>query len=217
MPALSHQLASRAASNANLSGADFPIYPAAVLLAISSFLIMLLIMPPMLWHFRNRNIGATALVAWSAILLFFIFINAIIWPNDDIHSWYNGVGLCDIEVKVQVAGEVARPAALACILRALAAVLDTDQATLIKSKAQRRRNAIIDLSCCIFFPLLQMLFHYIVQTRRYYLYGISGCVPAVGDSIVTLFLLGMPPLIWIVIDSYFAGKSTLISLAKSIG
>lgn len=181
------------------------VYLIAVLLAISSLVIMLLIVPPMLWHFRNRNIGATVLVAWIIMLLFFTFVNAVLWPHDNISKWYNGVGLCDVEVKIQLASQVACPASMACILRTLAAVLDIDNATLTQTRAQRRRRYIIDLSWSIGFPILQMFFHYVVQTRRYYLYGITGCTPAVSKSLVTIFLLAIPPMIWTLIDSYYSG------------
>jgi pheromone a factor receptor len=215
MPNLSYQLAQRA-PDSTATVAAYPVYPSAILLAIFSFLLMLLILPPMVWHLRNRNIGATSLVAWTAILLLFSFINSILWPNDNISTWYTGIGLCDIEVKIQIASEVARPASLACILRALAAVLDTDRATLVKTKAQRRRNCLIDLSWCLGFPLLQMLFHYIVQTSRYFVYGISGCVPSTGTSLVTVFLIGLPPLIWIQLDSYYAGKNVATALTFTV-
>ena len=166
---------------------------------------MLLVVPPMLWHFRNRNIGATVLVAWVILLLLFTSTNAVLWPNDNISNWYNGTGLCDVEVKIQVASQVAFPASLACVLRALAAVMDTDHATLVQTKAQRRRRYAVDLLWCVGFPLLQMLLHYLVQTRRYYLYGIAGCVPAVSTSVVTIFLLVVPPMIWTLVDSHYAG------------
>ena len=190
---------------ASTGSASTQVYLAAILLALFSFIFLLLIIPPMFWHFRNRNIGATILVAWVVMLLCFTFFNALLWPSDNISNWYNGSGLCDIEVKIQVASQVAFPASLACILRALAAVLDTDRATLIQTKAQRRRNYIIDLTWCIGFPLLQMFLHYIVQTHRYYVYGISGCVPAVSLSWVTILLMVVPPAIWTLIDAYYAG------------
>ena len=194
-------LASSPVSSSN----DAQVYLAAVLLTIFSLIFLLLIIPPMLWHFRNRNIGATCLVAWISFLLLFTFVNAILWPNDNIETWYSGTGLCDFEVKIQVASQVALPASLACILRTLAAVMDTDHPTLIKSKAQRRRSYIIDLLWCVGFPLLQMPLHYIVQTRRYYVYGIAGCVPAVSTSWVTILLLGVPSLTWTLIYAYFSG------------
>lgn len=190
------------------------VYLVAVLLAVCSLIIMLLVIPPMLWHFRNRNIGATALVGWVVMLLFFTFVNSILWPNDDTSSWYKGVGLCDVEVKIQVASQVAFPASMACILRALAAVMDTDTVTLVQTQAQRRRRYMIDISWCVGFPMLQMLLHYIVQTRRYYLYGISGCVPAVSRSLVTIFLLVVPPMTWTLIDSYYSGLYCFLVFPK---
>ncbi|KAK3053879.1 a-factor receptor [Extremus antarcticus] len=190
-----------ASTNTDTTG---QVYASAIVLALFSFVLMLLIIPPMFWHARNRNIGATALVAWLLPLLLFTFANAIIWPSDDISSWFSGVGYCDIQVKIQVASQVAFPAAFACILRALAAVMDTDRATLIQTKAQRRRTVIIDLACCAGFPLLQMLLHFVVQSRRYYVYGIAGCVPVVSTSWLTIPLMVVPPLIWTLIDAYYA-------------
>ncbi|KAK5134852.1 hypothetical protein LTR08_006084 [Meristemomyces frigidus] len=181
-----------------------PVYSSAVVLAIFSFLTVLLIIPPMCWHFRNRNLGATLLVAWTIIMNLQSFVNALLWPADDVNTWYNGSGLCDVEVKLQVAWGVAGPAALGCVLRALANAMNTDRATLIKSKAQRRRDYALDLSWCIGFPLLQMLLHYIVQDRRYYVFGISGCVPSLSSSWLSILLVYIPPVIWTLVDGYFA-------------
>lgn len=184
------------------------VYTSAVLLALFSFLFALAITPPMFWHARNRNIGATALHAWLILLLLFSFINAIIWPSDNIETWFNGVGLCDIEVKIQYGAQVAQPAAFACILRALAAVLDTRRTTFSQTKAQRRRTIVIDLTCCVGLPMVHMFFHYVFQTRRYYIYGISGCVPAVSPSWLSVLLLNIPPALWTIYDSYLASRST---------
>ena len=168
---------------------------------------MLLIQPPLFWHFRNRNIAATVLISWLTILLLFNLVNALLWPNDDFNAWYNGVGLCDVESKIQVASEVALPASLACILRALAAVLDTDRAIVNQTRAQKRRTRIVDFVWCIVLPLVQMLFHYFVQAKRYYIFGISGCVPAIGWSWLSFTLIVIPPAIWVVVGVYFACKS----------
>lgn len=180
------------------------VYPSGIVFATFSFITMLLILPPMFWHFRNRNIGATSLIAWLVVLLFFNFINAIIWPTDDWHTWYNGVGLCDVEVKIQVAASVALPASFACILRALAAVMDVEKTKLVQTKAERRRAYAIDLSCCLGLPLLEMLFHYIVQPFRYYIWSISGCGAVVDSSWLAVFLIIVPPAVWFVINAHYA-------------
>ncbi|EMC97070.1 hypothetical protein BAUCODRAFT_437239 [Baudoinia panamericana UAMH 10762] len=179
-------------------------YAASIIFATASLLVTLLIIPPMCWHYRNRNIGATLLVGWTVAMNFLAFLNALIWSNDIIPSWYDGVGLCDVEVKAQMAWGVAAPAALASVLRALANAMDTNRATLVKSKAQKKRDLAIDLTLCIGFPALQMLFHYIVQSSRYYILGIIGCVASVSQTWLTTLLMHIPPIIWTVVDVYFA-------------
>nr|POE56548.1 pheromone a factor receptor [Quercus suber] len=183
------------------------VYTSAIALAISSLLVTLLIIPPMCWHFRNRNLGATVLVAWIIYLNFQSFVNALIWSHDDISSWFHGVGLCDIEVKLEVASQVAAPAALCCVLRALAKVLDTDRITTMQSKAQIRKDTAIDITICVVPAVLQMAFHFIVQPERFYILGISGCVPAVSPTWVTVLLIYIPPVIWVLIDAYFSSKA----------
>ncbi|KAK0328826.1 a-factor receptor [Friedmanniomyces endolithicus] len=173
-------------------------YPAAIALATRSLLVILLL-SPMSWHLRNRNVGATFLVAWTILINLQTLINALLWPHDDIAFWYNGAGLCDVEVKVQIAFSVAAPAALAAVLRALANALDTSRATLVKSRAQRIQDYVVDLSFS-----LQMLFHYIDQPTRYLLFGIAGCEASVSKMWVTILLMDVPPLLWTLVDSYYA-------------
>ncbi|KAK3066361.1 a-factor receptor [Teratosphaeriaceae sp. CCFEE 6253] len=179
-------------------------YPAAILLAAFSLLVVLLLTSPLCWHYRNRNVGATMLVAWTIIINLQSFTNALLWPNDDIAHWYNGRGLCDVEVKLQVAWFVAAPAALAAVLRALANAIDTNRATLVKSKAQRVRDYAIDFSLCLGLPALTMLFHYIVQPTRYVLFGITGCLAASSKTWLTVVLLDIPPGILTLVDTYYA-------------
>ncbi|KAF2719583.1 fungal pheromone STE3G-protein-coupled receptor, partial [Polychaeton citri CBS 116435] len=179
-------------------------YPSAVGLAIASIFVIILMLPPMWWHARNRNLGATLLVGWLVLLNLFTFINALIWPNDDISNWYDGNVLCDIQVKFQIAARVGAPAANACVLRALAIVMDTDRATLGQSAAERRRNHTVELLWAVGFPLSMFLAHYIVQWNRYYLFGISGCVAGVSDSWVTLVLINLPGPVWTLVNVYYA-------------
>ncbi|KAK0814177.1 a-factor receptor [Friedmanniomyces endolithicus] len=179
-------------------------YPAAIALATLSLLVIILLLSPMCWHLRNRNVGATFLVAWTILINLQTLINALLWPHDDIALWYNGAGLCDVEVKLQIAFSVAAPAALAAVLRALANALDTSRATLVKSRAQRIRDYAVDFSFCLGFPALQMLFHYIDQPTRYLLFGIAGCEASVSKTWVTVLLMDVPPLLWTLVDSYYA-------------
>jgi pheromone a factor receptor len=84
----------------------FRPYASAILLATLSLLFAILIFPPMLWHFSNRNIGATSLILWLLVLNLQDFLNAIIWSHDDTTRWFQGYMLCDVEVKIITAAAV---------------------------------------------------------------------------------------------------------------
>jgi pheromone a factor receptor len=192
----------------SVSEASF-IHTKAILFATFSLLVALLICPCLTWHFRNRNIGATVLVAAAIYSNFQNFLNAVIWPSDSPATWFNGVGLCDVEVKLQLFLQCVFPAAISCILRALAAVMDTERSTMAwgRTKAQRRRGYALDLVCCVGIPSLQMPIHYIVQPFRYYIFGITGCYASADTNwFMFVFLLGHP-LLWTLVDVYYSGKN----------
>ncbi|GIZ48159.1 hypothetical protein CKM354_001123200 [Cercospora kikuchii] len=180
------------------------IHSRAIVFSAFSLLIALLICPPLTWHFKNRNIGATVLVACALYANLQSFVNAIIWSHDDVSSWYTGEGLCDVEVKLQVVLQNALPAAISCILRALAKVMDTERSSWGITRAQRRRGYAIDLLCCVGIPLLQMPFHWIVQPFRYYVFGITGCYASLSISWPMVVLILMPPLLWTLLDVYYS-------------
>ncbi|KAF2768408.1 STE3-domain-containing protein [Teratosphaeria nubilosa] len=198
------------AADTTLPSSDAPApstrpYPAAIALATVSALVLVLMITPLTWHCRNRNFGATALCLWAmVVMLLQCFVNAVIWPNDDIASWYDGAGLCDVEVKLQAAFATALPSSLACVLRGLSNAMDTKRVSLGKTTAQKRKDFAFDFSLCILFPALQMVFHYIVQGERYYLLGIAGCEASFDDSWPTIVLLVIPPLLFTLLDAYYA-------------
>ncbi|KAK5111223.1 hypothetical protein LTR62_005251 [Meristemomyces frigidus] len=179
-------------------------YPLSVTLAVLSLILCLLLLSPASWHYRNRNLGALLLVAWTILLNLQTFLNALLWSNDNIATWYNGAGLCDIEVKITVAWAVAAPACLAAVLRGLANAMDTSRVSVSKTRAQRYRDWVIDLAFCVGAPAMQMLFHYLVQPRRYVLFGITGCFPVVAPTALSVALIWATPVLWTMIDSYFA-------------
>ncbi|OQD80224.1 hypothetical protein PENANT_c038G01744 [Penicillium antarcticum] len=171
-----------------------------------SFFSILLGIPPLLLHAKNRNFPATSLVSWSVLLNLLNIINALTWPNDDVESWWDGAGLCDIEIKVMVAGYVGVPGALMCIFRSLANALDTDRATLVPSRGQRWRNQFMNLLFCVVVPVIAMITHIVWQKSRYLLYSISGCVNNFDESWVSLILAFIWPPIICLAAAYYCCK-----------
>lgn len=190
-------------------------YPVAIFFAAASLFMMLLLTPPLVSHFKNRNIGATVLVASSMLGDMMNFLNAIIWSTDDISTWYTGAGFCDVEIKLIVVIQVMFPAAVAVILRGLAQVMNTNSSSWSVTAAKKRRNMLIDLVCCVGLPMFQMLAQWITQPFRYYILGIAGCTPPADGSWLYLVLTLLPPVFWTVIDVYYSGMSRFIIPSSS--
>ncbi|KAI9826654.1 MAG: a-factor receptor [Thelocarpon impressellum] len=175
----------------------------AVLLPVLAFLSIVLTVPPFAWHLKNRNVAACSLIFWVTLANVFVFVNALIWPTDDVLRWWSGVGLCDVEVKLTWACSVGASGALAGIMSNLAKVMDVDRATIIPSKSQRKRQMIVDVLWCYACPLYIVAVDYVVQTNRYYIFTVSGCTPAVDSSWLTIVLIFIWAPILCVIDSYY--------------
>lgn len=190
--------------------------PMAIVIAVFSGITLIIDIPPLIWHLKNRNIAACCLISWIVLLNFFAFINAIIWSTDDVDKWFNGQGLCDIQVKLFVGATIAIPLALLRIIRSLALVLCTKGGTGLTTAKERRKRATIDLITCLLIPALFMILHYIVQPNRYYIWRVSGCQVSIDNSWVSVVILLIWPLLITLIDSYYAGMILVGSLLKSL-
>jgi len=188
-------------------------YPAAIALAVLGGITALLDMPPLFWHIRNRNIGAASIITWVLLLNLMKVPNVILWGNDDMKSWWTGIYLCDVEIRIQIGAYVGITTALLCCMKGLAKVMNTKAAVVTVSKSERRKGYVADLILCVGLPLWFMLAYYINQPTRYLLYGIDGCRWSLDDSWLASLLLLIWPIIFTLIVLYYTGKSmTLVSL-----
>lgn len=161
---------------------------------------------PFIWHVKHRNLAAACLVFWIVLLNVFDFINALIWPTDDVSNWWPGFGLCDVEVKLMLATTVGIPGSLISIMRNLALVLDTEGGCPIPTEAQRRRQLTIDFMLSIGIPIYMMTIHYVVQPSRFYIFQVAGCLTSYDDSWPTIVLMWIWPPILCVVAVYYSGK-----------
>lgn len=181
------------------------IYPQAVVIPILSLVSLLIGIVPLFLHAKNRNYPAACLISWFCILNLFNIINAFIWPGDNIETWWSGEGLCDVEVKLMTASYVAVPGTLVCIFRSLACVLDTRSATVVPSKEQRWRSRFMLILFCAVVPVIAMITNIVYQARRYYLFGIAGCVNDYDQSFMSFLLAWIWPLVICLIAAWYCG------------
>lgn len=192
------------------------IIPEGVILAVLAPLFLILNFPPLIWHLRNRNTAAVFMVFWIMLMNFISVLNVIIWPYIDMRDMYDGQGLCDVEVKLLGGRITGLDAAALCLLRALAAVLDTDKSLLGPSKAQKRSNTAIEMAWCVGLPLLTMILQYIVQFNRFAVIGVSGCQLMSYNSLTSFFLIWLAPMITNAVAVYYASRSNHPSVSSVI-
>ena len=189
-----------------MDGATFSLSAAAIAVPILSFLTLLLDIPSFAWHIKNKNIPASCLVFWIVLGNLFNFVNALIWPTDDVAHWWHGEIYCDIQVKLVVAATLGIVGAVAAIMRSLAMALNTEKTVLMASTAQRNRKMAIDGLLCFGLPIYAILIHYIVQPSRFYIFTIGGCTPSFDNSWPSLVLVYIWPPIICLVDAYYCGK-----------
>lgn len=178
----------------------------AAILGVLSGVVILLDIPPLVWHAKQRNLAPAALVSWFIILNLMTVTNAIIWPTLHPEQNFSGRGLCDIQAKLIVGSWNGIPAALAVILRSLARVMDPDNAVPSLCSAEKRRALMIEGSFCIVVPLVLMALHFIVQEVRFYVDPVTGCNPATDDSWPSIVLVYIWPALLAMGAGYYAGK-----------
>jgi pheromone a factor receptor len=182
--------------------------PQSVLIPLFSVTAIILEIPPFMWHIKNRNFAASCLIVYLFVLQFMGFLNPIIWGHDsDLDRW-DGKGLCDVQIRAQLLIYIGLPCCITCIIRRLAAILDTNRAVLSEaSKANRRLWQ--DASLCIGFPVIINALYYVVQPNRYWLFTVSGCKWPISYSWPSVLVVQMWPIIFSVINAYLAGKQDL--------
>jgi pheromone a factor receptor len=144
------------------------------------------------------------MIGWLQLMQIIYIINPIVWPRDDTFRWWNGNGLCDVEIRILVGATVGIPGSTMCIVRKLANVLDSKP--LILTRAQRNRRMLLDGFLCIGFPIILMIVYYVVQANRYTVLTTTGCAWWIDRSWPSIVLVLIWPLVLAMINAYFAGK-----------
>lgn len=179
---------------------DAPISTQAILFPAVAFPSWILCIPSMVWHFRQANVAAGSIILWLMLHNFFNSVNALIWPRDNVQEWWDGRVWCDIHVRIQVGSYIGAAASSAVIMRKLARVMDTRNITVSTSRSSKTRERIWEILWCWAAPMALVIVYYVVQSARYFIYGIVGCVPAYDPSWLSLVL----NVLWFPVTTMFA-------------
>ncbi|KAH7911853.1 GPCR fungal pheromone mating factor [Hygrophoropsis aurantiaca] len=174
-------------------------YPA---LPFGAFLGAALVLIPLPWHWRARNIGTLAIIAWLFIMNMIYGINSIIWAgnvNNYIPVW------CDITTKLIIGANTALPIATMCVCKHLELVSSNRRVRI--DNIDKRRRIIFDSIMCFGVPLIFMALHYVVQGHRYDIIENFGCQPATYYSVPAVMIVWFPPLFFSVVTLGYASAS----------
>ncbi|KAF9447642.1 STE3-domain-containing protein [Macrolepiota fuliginosa MF-IS2] len=147
---------------------------------------------PFPWHFEAWNTGTCLYMAWTALACLCQFVNSIVWNRNAI-NW--APVWCDIfppAAKITVGTAVAIPAASLCINRRLYHIASVRAVTV--TKAEKRRQIMVDLAIGLGLPILEMILQYIPQGHRFNIYEDVGCWPFTYDTWVAYLLVSAPPI-----------------------
>lgn len=168
---------------------------------------------PMRLFYRNRELAGAAMVTATAILNFYYGINSIIWPNNDVKTWFKGYGWCDIQLVLWMPLQTMNAAAICAVMQNI-----TNQVSLMRASGltghEKRRKHIVQALIIFPVPALQAILYYFTIGMRYNISGVIGCQAVFQNNWVFLVFLLLPCPIFAVAAAYFAGKSTRLALLR---
>lgn len=172
------------------------------LIAAFSFLAFIWLLPAMVFHWKNRNIPACSLILWLIFSNLTGFINALIWSGENFSSAFDGVGYCDVLVRLNSGMSSGKLASIACLIFNLYMIIAAETPQFLMGGSKIR--IITNLLMCWFTPILVMGLSYIVQANRYVVVRYRGCAMLVAPTWLSIVLINLWSLLWAIIALLFA-------------
>jgi pheromone a factor receptor len=176
-----------------------PTYPAFPI--VTSFGILLLLLP-LYWHWKSRNVGTLLYIGWGLTGNIIYLVNSVVWSGNlrnDHHFW------CDLSTKLMIGLSVAFPATSLVINRRLYTIATIRQVNV--SRSESRKNAIIEVCLGLGIPILVMALHVVVQGHRYDIIENVGCWPSTYVTPMTIPLVFMWPILISMVSLVYASLS----------
>lgn len=151
---------------------------------------------PLRLLYRNGELAAALFILVVQLQNFESAVNALIWHNDDVDSWWPGYGFCDVDSHVRNFTIGLFNSCLLAIMRNLALQIGNMRASPLTKKEKTRRN-IVQALIIFPLPLLQAVWTYPLAQQRYYIGTLTGCSWANSRSwpyaVFDIFLPTMMP------------------------
>jgi pheromone a factor receptor len=173
-------------------------------LPIVSFICTILVLIPLPWHWKARNVATLSIIVWLALCNIIRGINALVWAGSvvvkypvwcDISEWFHTDASYPSDrfsaTKIVIGANIGLPASTLCICRYLSVVASPRHS--MANASDKRRRMIFELLMTAGFPLIFMALRkfsflvqrpkltaradYIVQGHRFDILEDFGCNP----------------------------------------
>ncbi|CAN6610944.1 pheromone a factor receptor [Trichomonascus vanleenenianus] len=169
---------------------------------VFSFLAVVLQLPVLFWHSKQKNVATVCLVVWFALLNLNTFIVGFVWSSPDLYGWWNGEIYGDVVIRILATAHTGVICATIANSRNLSRLMSRKAPLLHLNSFS---NRMIDLIICLAIPLLLMALIVVVTRYRYGLVQYQGPVIILAPTWVTIVLYAMWPVILSVVSVVYAG------------
>ncbi|PON27250.1 pheromone a factor receptor [Trichoderma gamsii] len=170
---------------------------------------------PLRLLYRNGELAAALFILVVQLQNFESAVNALIWHNDDVDSWWPGYGFCDVDSHVRNFTIGLFNSCLLAIMRNLALQIGNMRASPLTKKEKTRRN-IVQALIIFPLPLLQAVWTYPLAQQRYYIGTLTGCSWANSRSWpYAVFDIFLPTMMPFLTAGYAISKATASALSNN--
>ena len=163
---------------------------------------------PMKLLWRNGEFAAAIFCLDVIVLNVFYTVNALIWQDENVGSWWPGYGWCDLQVYLIYALDTLYSACVFEIMRNLAGKVALSRVTGLTS-GEKRRQTVISALVLFPIPLFQVAFTWFIISQRYSIAPLIGCLSIYDSSWPYLVFYVLPAPVFTIAGVIAAGKPLL--------
>jgi pheromone a factor receptor len=157
----------------------------------------------LLW--RNGEFGGTVLCVMLLILNVITVVNALIWRDNNVETWWAGHGWCDIQTYTFFALHTVFNICMFEIMRSLASKVALSR-TVKPTRSERRRGHIVSALIVFTVPVIQVILTYFSTVSRYNISTLVGCSAVYYPNWIYLVFYIIPTPVFAVLAAYMAGE-----------
>ncbi|WBW71762.1 pheromone M-factor receptor Map3 [Schizosaccharomyces osmophilus] len=160
--------------------------PIAIFYQVYAYLSLVLSAQVFYMQMRARNLPCLLLLFWVCICTFIYVVQSAIWHQTSEPKWL-GYGFCDITSRIITCASIGVPAAAFTLVLYLDKVIRSD------SPLKPFQNWIFQILLSLVYPLVTMLLMIPMESNRYVVICMNGCMPAFYQTVYTLIIFYLPP------------------------